>query len=63
MATAIIDNRSNDDRSPDKVEVPINTQSVTGELSGELPGVEFRNTMPVVEPPYTSYGEDGYNGP
>jgi hypothetical protein len=61
--TELVANGSNDDRSPNFIEVPINRKSVTGELSGELPGVEFRNTMSVVEPPYTSYGEDGYNGP
>lgn len=61
--TELVANGSNDDRSPDFIDVPIDGASVTGELSGELSGVEFRRSAPVPEPPHLNYGEDGYNGP
>lgn len=60
--TELVANGSNDDRSPDFIKVPINETSVTGELSGELPGVEFRRLV-TVEPEHPNYGPDGYNGP
>jgi len=60
---ALVANGSNDDRAPDFITVPDDASSVTGELSGELPGVEFRRPAPAVEPEHPNYGADGYNGP
>lgn len=60
-----IANRSNDDRSGDFVETGVATSSVTGELSGELPGAEQRvpKTEQVMVPNFGVKPEDHYNGP
>lgn len=65
MATKLVPNKSNDDRSGDYVPGDVGSESATGELSENVRVTGERSEKPLESPKFdgSEKPEDRYNGP